>query len=117
MTNREFYLAISTADVTDEIKQFALSAIEKLDARNASRSEKPSKTQLENAPIKEAIVKHLTECGSALTEADLGVAIGVSHNKAGSLARQLVAEGKLSVGEVKLPKVGKRKVYSVVVAD
>ena len=114
MTNREFYTAISEGKLTDEIKEFAISAIEKMDARNEVRSSKPSKTQLENAPIKEALLKYLTENDGQFTEGDLGTALEITHNKAGALARQLVAEGKVTSAEVKLPKVGKRKVYSIV---
>ena len=113
MTNREFYTAISEGKLTDEVKEFALNAIEKMDARNANRSNKPSKTQLENAPIKQALLDYLTANKGQFTEADLGSALGVTHNKAGALARQLVAEGKVTSAEAKFPKVGKRKVYSI----
>lgn len=114
MTNREFYTAISEGKLTDEIKEFATAAIEKMDARNEVRSSKPSKTQLENAPIKEALLKYLTENDGQFTEGDLGTALDITHNKAGALARQLVAEGKVTSAEIKIAKVGKRKVYSIV---
>ena len=114
MTNREFYTAISEGKLTDEIKEFAVAAIEKLDNRNANRSAKPTKAQLENAPIKQALLDYLTINAGQFTEGDLGTALGVTHNKAGALARQLVAEGKVTSAEVKIAKVGKRKVYSIV---
>lgn len=114
MTNREFYTAISEGKLTDEIKEFAVAAIEKLDNRNANRSAKPTKAQLENAPIKQALLDYLTANAGQFTEGDLGTALGVTHNKAGALARQLVAEGKVTSAEVKIAKVGKRKVYSIV---
>lgn len=114
MTNREFYTAISEGKLTDEIKEFAVASLEKLDARNATRNSKPSKTQLENAPIKEALLKYLTENDGQFTEGDLGTALDITHNKAGALARQLVAEGKVASAEVKIAKVGKRKVYSII---
>ena len=114
MTNREFYTAISEGKLTDEIKEFATAAIGKMDARNEVRSSKPSKTQLENAPIKEALLKYLTENDGQFTEGDLGTALDITHNKAGALARQLVAEGKVTSAEIKIAKVGKRKVYSIV---
>ena len=113
MTNREFYTAISEGKMTDEIKEFALASLEKMDNRNANRSSKPSKTQLENAPIKEALLAYLTENGGQYTEVDLGSALNITHNKAGSLARQLVTEGKAVSAEIKIPKVGTRKVYSI----
>ena len=115
MTNREFYTSISKGELTDEIKEFAVAAIAKLDARNENRSSKPSKAQLENAPLKQAILEYLCANDGAFTEGQLGEAIGVTHNKAGSLARQLVAEGKVVSTEIKLPKVGKRKAYSIAV--
>lgn len=114
MTNREFFTAISEGKLTDEIKEFAVAAIEKLDNRNANRSNKPTKAQLENAPIKQALLEYLTSNDGQYTEGDLGTALGVTHNKAGALARQLVAEGKVTSAEVKFPKIGKRKVYSIV---
>ena len=115
MTNREFYTAIANGTINDEIVAFANASIEKLDARNATRNSKPSKVQMENAPIKQALVEYLTTHNGAFTEGDLGVALGVTHNKAGALARQLVAEGIAQVAEIKIPKVGKRKAYSIVV--
>lgn len=117
MTNREFYTAIVEGKLTTEVQEFASSAIKKLDNRNANRSNKPSKTQLENAPIKQALLDHLIATNCAFTEAELGVALNITHNKAGALARQLVAEGLVKADEVKIPKVGKRKVYSIAVAD
>ena len=117
MTNREFYTIVAASNLPDEVKEFAAAAIVKLDNRNANRSAKPTKTQQENAPIKQALLDHLTATNGAFTEGELGEALGITHNKAGALARQLVAEGLAKVGEVKIPKVGKRKVYSLAVAE
>jgi hypothetical protein len=114
MTNREFYTAIAEGKLTDELKSFALESLDKLDARNAARNSKPSKTQLENAPIKQALLDYLTANGGQYTEGELGAALDITHNKAGALARQLVAEGKVTSTEVKIAKVGKRKVYSII---
>ena len=111
--NREVLNAISTGIVDDDIKAWAKAQIEKMDARNAKRTSKPSKTAIANAPLKEAIYNYLVENVGKFTEAELGVVIENTHNKAGSLVRQLVAEGKVSVEEVKIPKVGKRKAYFV----
>ena len=114
MTTREFYTIIADSNLADDVKAFATASLEKLDARNANRSAKPTKAQLENAPIKQALLDYLTANDGQFTEGDLGTALGVTHNKAGARARQLVAEGKVTSAEVKLPKVGKRKVYSIV---
>ena len=98
MTNREFFNAIINANVNDELTKHATAELEKLNKRNAQRSSKPSKTQLANEPIK----AHL------LVDADL------STQKISSLCRQLVEAGKLAVEEVKIPKKGKQKQYSLV---
>ena len=114
MTTREFYTIVAASDLADDVKAFATASIEKLDNRNANRSSKPTKVQLENAPIKQALLEYLTTNAGQFTEGDLGTALGVTHNKAGALARQLVAEGKVTSAEVKIAKVGKRKVYSII---
>ena len=111
--NREVLNAISNGTMDEEIKDWAKSQLEKMDARNAKRTSKPSKTAVANAPLKEAIYNYLVENDGKFTEAELGAVIDTTHNKAGSLVRQLVAEGKVSVEEVKIPKVGKRKAYFI----
>lgn len=114
MTNREFYISISAGKLTEDCIAHAAEALTKMDAINEKRKGKLSKTQEANVPIKEALLTLLKENPSTkYTENDLGVALEVTHNKAGSLARQLVAEGKVISTEVKIPKVGKRKVYSL----
>lgn len=112
-TNRDYFNAVSHGIMDDEIKAWATSQIEKLDSRNAKRASKPSKTAIANAPIKEALVKYLTENDGKFTEMELGVALDVTHNKAGSLARQLVKENIVKTEETKIPKVGVRKVYFI----
>lgn len=111
--NREILKAIMNGTIDADIQEWAKGQIEKMDARNAKRTSKPSKVALANAPLKEAIYNYLVENDGKFTEAELGAVIEATHNKAGSLVRQLVAEGKVSVEEVKIPKVGKRKAYFV----
>ena len=106
MINREFYTAVINGEITDEVIKHATEALEKLDARS-------TKTQRENAPIKAALLEYLTENKGQFTENDLGQALDITHNKAGALARQLVAEGKVTSAEIKVPKVGTRKVYFI----
>lgn len=112
-TTRDYLTAIGNGIVDDEIQTWAKAQIEKLDSRNAKRASKPSKTALANAPIKEALVKYLSENNGKFTEMELGAALEVTHNKAGSLARQLVKENIVKTEEVKIPKVGVRKVYFI----
>lgn len=112
MTNRDFFNAIINANINDELTSFAQEAIEKLDARNAKRSSKPSKTALANIPVKEAIVNFL-EGKENVTAADIAVGVEVSVQKASSLLRQMVADGQLTASEIKVPKKGKCKAYTL----
>lgn len=113
MTNREFFNAVINANVNDELTKHATDELEKLDKRNAQRSSKPSKTQLENEPIKAHLLEILAVkpmTASEIHEVDAGL----STQKISSLCRQLVDAGKLTVEEVKVPKKGKQKQYSLI---
>lgn len=112
MTNRDFFTAIRNANINDELTQFATEAIEKLDARNAKRSSKPSKTAIANVPVKEAIAKYLEGKENVLA-ADVAVGIEVSPQKASALLRQMVESGQVNVTEIKVPKKGKCKAYTL----
>ena len=114
MTNREFFNAIIKANLSNELTAHATDELDKLDARNKARSSKPSKTQLANEPIKAHLleilaVKPMTASEIHEVDADL------STQKISSLCRQLVDAGKLTVEEVKVPKKGKQKQYSLVI--
>lgn len=111
MTNREFYNAIANGTMNDKIKAFAEKAIVKMDERNAKRSSKPSKTAIENEPIKEKIIEFITQRNEFCIAGAIGEALEISTQKASALCRQLVADGKLVEKEVKVPKQGRRKAY------
>ena len=114
MTNREFFVSISAGKLTDDCIAHATEALSKMDAANEKRKGKQSKTQVANEPIKAALMELFSNNpNTQYTENELGAALEITHNKAGSLARQLVAEGKVASAEAKFPKVGKRKVYSL----
>ena len=113
MTKREFLNDILNGKMNEELQAFALSEIEKMDAHNAKRASQPSKTALANEPIKQQILELLRDC--PMTAPDLAELMeDVSTNKVSALAGQLVTAGKLTVTDVKVPKKGKRKLYTVV---
>lgn len=113
MTNREFLNAVIALSASEEITEHAKAMIASLDKRNAARSSKPSKTQLENAPIKEAILGIIAEMNAEVSASELHERLNISVQKASSLCRQLVEEGKLSKGERKEKGKGLVKVYSL----
>lgn len=113
MTNREFLNAVIALSASEEITEHAKAMIASLDKRNAARTSKPSKTQLENAPIKEAILGIIAEMNAEVSASELHERLNISVQKASSLCRQLVEEGKLSRGERKEKGKGLVKVYSL----
>ena len=113
MTNREFFNAVIKADVNDELTKHATAELAKLDKRNAQRSSKPSKTQLENEPIKAHLLEILAVkpmTASEIHDTDPSL----SSSKISTLCGQLAKEGKVSIQEIKVPKVGKRNQYSLI---
>ena len=118
MTKREFLNeVIAVIDGTSEVnvlelKEFAKAEIVKLDERNASRSSKPTKAQIENEPIKEKILEVLST-GERMVASAIAEKVEISTQKASALCRQLVESQKLKVEEVKIPKKGKQKAYSI----
>lgn len=117
MTNRDFLTAISNLEnISEELKAEALARIEKIDATNEARKNKPSKKALENAPIMEQIVNEVLGA-EAVTAGTVAEAVGISVQKASALLRALVAEGKATVTEVKVPKRGVQKAYAAVDAE
>ena len=117
MTNREFFTAvINTENVAEDIKAYAEAAIAKMDATNEARKNKPSKAAIENAPLLEQIYNEVLTNEAQIASA-VAEAIGVSVQKANSLLRTLVAEGKAEVTDVKVPKRGVVKGYTKAVAE
>ena len=112
MTRRDFYTAIANAESLETpIREYAKSAIEKMDATNAARKEKPSKAQLANAPLIEQIVQMLDETPKTAT--DLAVPMGIKVQKASALLRAAVAQGKAHVQDVKVKSKGTQKGYTL----
>lgn len=118
MTKREFLNeVIAVIDGTSEVdvlelKEFAKAEIVKLDERNANRSSKPTKAQIENEPIKEKILEILST-GERMVASAIAERLEISTQKASALCRQLVESKKLKVEDVKIPKKGKQKAYMV----
>lgn len=112
MTNREFFNAVVTANISDELTAFAREALQKLDTRNEARKNKPSKTAIANEPIKAQILAYVTENAKAIAS-DIAVACGITTAKASSLCTRMVSDGTMKSEEVKIKG---RKVHGYSVA-
>ena len=122
MTNREFLTAIAnSANLSDDLTTYAAEQITKLDMRNAARKEKqsskPSKTAIENEPIKASIMEFLSSQTEPMVAANIGAAVDITTAKASAMLRQLVNDGKVIKSEVKIPKKGKVNAYAVSLTD
>lgn len=117
MTNREFLTAVSACEnCSEEVREYAKAAIAKMDATNEARKNKPSKKATENAPIMEQIVNEILT-SEAQTASAIAEVAGISVQKASALLRQLAADGKAAVEDVKVPKKGTVKAYTKVAPE
>ena len=106
MTNREFLNAVISAEINDEVIAHAKESLEKLDIRNAKRSERPSKTQIANEPIIKAIAELLTN--EPMLASEIAEKCEISTQKASALVKKV--EG-VSVCDVKVKGKGTQKGY------
>ena len=111
MTNREFLNAVIANEISADVIAHAQAEIEKLNARNAKRAEKPSKKSVENEPIKVALIGLLTD--EPQTASELAVKAEISVQKASALCRQIVADGNAKVVDVKVKGKGTQKGYTL----
>ena len=125
MTNREFYTAITVenATITAEMIEHAQAQLAKLDATAEKRKGKVSAKDQEKrdanaalaarvaAEILTAEAKTATDVAAVLTEI-LGEEVKVQ--KASYLLRLAVELGLANATEVKIPKKGTQKAYTVV---
>lgn len=121
MTMRKYHEAVlAIPGCPAEVAEKARTEIAKLDATNAKRTEKAAEKAKENDPLKARIFDLLLDKG-AMTSPDIASALTTEENpittsKASAMCRQMVDDGRLNAEEVKIPKKGKLKAYSVVQA-
>ena len=115
MTQREFFTAVVSANISDSITEYATSAIAKLDEKNAKRKTTGTATQKANKVIKDAIVTAM-EKGVTYTAAEI-VALGIegvsSTQKVSPLMKQIADTGKITISEVKIKGKGTVKGYTL----
>lgn len=121
MTMRKYHEAVlAIPGCPADIAEKAKAEIAKLDAINVKRAEKQSEKAKENEPLKAQIFDLLLAKGT-MTSPDIASALTTEENpittsKASAMCRQMVEDGRLNVEEVKIPKKGKLKAYSVIQA-
>ena len=100
MNKREFFDAIVKADVADEVKAFAVKAIEDLDNKNKARAVKAAEKRAE---VNEPLVAKFNEILADRKEhfaVDVAEALGIKVAKAAVIAKLAGADkAKVKVGK------------------
>lgn len=110
MTKREFYTAIMNGEIDEQVKLFASTELEKLDAANEKRRNTLSKKAQENLPLLQQITDEILT-DEPKTATDVAAVLEVSVQKASGLLRRLVEEGKAVKVDVKIKGKGTQKAY------
>lgn len=106
MTQKEFFMNVISANISEEMNTKAQEMIDVLDRKNQKRRETSTKTQKENVALKEQIMTmirngEIETVDGYVTGKTTGVAIGYSTQKATALLLQLATSGELTVEEIK----------------
>ena len=100
MTKREFLNSIINGTLNDETAAFAAHELEVMANAQAKRKDKPTKAQLENAELANALFEAMDARTYTATEiVGLGVEGIGSTPKATAVLKVLVADGRVKVGE------------------
>ena len=95
---------LSGAPCEGEVAERLTALRESVAKRSASKSGKPTKTQIANAEIGEAVISAMT-AGEVYTIADVSALVpalaGATPQKVGPICRKLVSAGRLTEGKVK----------------
>ena len=110
MTKREFLITIAAFE-NEELAMYAKAELEKMDASAEKRRNQVSKKAQENQPVIDRIVEEILS-EEPMTATDVASILEVSVQKASSLCRAAVAQGKAVQSEIKVPKKGSMKAYT-----
>lgn len=117
MTNKMFFEAVIDAAISDEVTEKATLMLKQLEHERATANSRNSKKkEAENAPLIEAVLTALSDGHEKLTS-EVAVLAEMSTPKASALLRKLVAENKVTVRDVKVPKKGTQKAYALAVSE
>ena len=89
MTKRDFFELVIAGTQNDEMVEFAKSEIEKMNARNANRASKPSKTQIANEPIIAKIGEYLANANGVMTAKEIAMALDLTPQKVSALVKKV----------------------------
>ena len=112
MTNREFFVAVASANISDEMTTKAQELIASLDARNDKRKSAESKEKVETAGRRNAVLEFLTENEGHFTRDVIAEAVGLTEGQVTSACTALCKAELVEKCEVKVDKA-KKTAYSL----
>ena len=118
MTNREFYTSIISyldgADMDGEaVRQFAVDALSKLDARNEKAKARPRKADPAVTERKSVLAHFVDESEGELTADEIAEATGLTPAQIASGMRPYVAEGTVTKGSRKIDSKHTKVTYKI----
>lgn len=108
-TSRNFYTDVANGNITEQVKEYALDAIKKMDEKNANRAKTQSPSQKANEVIKNEILAYMQKDSKKVYVAsEVASAVGAkSTQQASALLRQMVDTGAVKAQEY--TSTGKKK--------
>ena len=112
MTNREFFVAVASANVSEELTTKANELIQALDARNDKRKSADSKEKQETMARRQGVLNFLTENEGTFTRDVIAEATGLTEGQVTSACTALVKAELIDKVEVKVDKA-RKSAYSI----
>ena len=120
MTNREFFVAVSSNAITADVIAHAEAQLTKMDASNAKNRGTESKTYKANIPLFAEVLALLAEKPLFTTEVALAMSTEerpISNSKASGLLKTLQNEGKVSQTKVKVKGKGEQTQWAIIITS
>ena len=120
MTNREFFVAVSSNAITADVIAHAEAQLAKMDASNAKNRGTESKTYKANIPLFAEVLALLAE--KAMLTSEVAKAMSseerpISTSKASGLLRTLEKEGKVTSSKVKVKGKGEQTQWAIIITS
>ena len=130
MTKREFFVKVSEGEMTEEMKDFAVEQLIKMDAQLAARKGKISEKEQAKRDANEALARRVVAeilGAEAKTATDIADEMNTlmpealekpaNAQKASALMKKAMELDLVVQSDVKIPKKGTQKAYAVKVAE
>ena len=115
MNQREFLNAIANGNVTEEVIEFAVASLSKMDAANEKRKAtmevKRAEKEAEKAPIREAILAVMTNEGKTATTLIEEAGVDMKPQGMPALLKGLIEEGIVEKVDLKVTGKGTQRGY------